>query len=133
MRKFGLVAAATLALLGTAAHAKTTIVYAGRVITEAGKAAQGPSTITITDDRITAIAPGRTDPPAGAEVVDLGDEVSQTADVDHCCPQILVGYVGALCEQPAAPSSSVETTQIGRSSPAPNQKSGRQPLRGGGH
>ena len=49
MRKFGLVAAAMLALLGTAAHAKTTIVYAGRVITDAGKAAQGPSTITITD------------------------------------------------------------------------------------
>ena len=74
MRRFGLLAAATLALLGTAANAKTTLVYAGRVITDATKPAQGPSTITITDDRITAIAPGRTDPPAGADVVDLGDK-----------------------------------------------------------
>ena len=74
MRKFGLVAAATLALLGTAAHAKTTIVYAGRVITDAAKPASGPSTITITDDRITAIAPGRIAAPAGADVVDLGDK-----------------------------------------------------------
>ena len=74
MRKLGLVAAATLALLGSAAHAKTTIVYAGRVITDASKPAEGPSTVTITDDRITAITPGRAAVPAGAEVVDLGDK-----------------------------------------------------------
>ncbi len=74
MRKLGMVAAATLALLGTAAQAKTTIVYAGHVITDAGKPAQGSSTITITDDRITAIAPGRSEAPADAEVVDLGDK-----------------------------------------------------------
>ena len=36
-----LAAAATLALLGTAAHAKTTIVYAGRVITEAAATVPG--------------------------------------------------------------------------------------------
>ena len=52
MRKLGMVAAASLALLGTTTYAKTTIVYAGRVITDASKPAQGPSTVTITDDRI---------------------------------------------------------------------------------
>lgn len=76
MRKTGLLAAAVaaLALLGTTeADAKTTIIYAGRVITDADKPAQGPSTITVTDDRITAIHPGRAPAPDGASVVDLGD------------------------------------------------------------
>ncbi len=72
MRKFGLVAAATFALMGSSALAKTTIIYAGRVITDASKPAEGPSTVTVTDDRIVSIAPGRTPAPAGAEVVDLG-------------------------------------------------------------
>nr|WP_137752979.1 amidohydrolase family protein [Sphingopyxis sp. L1A2A] len=74
MRKFGMLAALTLALLGTAANAKTTVVYAGRVITDADKPAQGPSTIVITDDRITSITPGRAAAPADAEIVDLGDK-----------------------------------------------------------
>ncbi|MBJ7441899.1 MAG: amidohydrolase family protein [Sphingopyxis sp.] len=74
MRKIGLVAAATLALLGTTVNAKTTIIYAGRVITDADKPAQGPSTIVITDDRITSITAGRSVAPADAEVVDLGDK-----------------------------------------------------------
>jgi imidazolonepropionase-like amidohydrolase len=75
MRKIGLVAAVTLALLGTAAaNAKTTVIYAGRVITDADKPAQGPSTIVITDDRITSITAGRNAAPADAEVVDLGDK-----------------------------------------------------------
>lgn len=72
MRKLGLVAAATLALLSSAAMAKTTVVYAGRVITDASKPAEGPSTVTVTDGRIVSIAPGRTAAPADAEVVDLG-------------------------------------------------------------
>ncbi|WP_432767612.1 MAG: amidohydrolase family protein [Sphingopyxis sp.] len=74
MRKLAIAAATTLALLGTAAQAKTTVIYAGRVITDAGKAAQGPSTVTITDDRIAAITAGRSEAPAGAEIVDLGDK-----------------------------------------------------------
>ncbi|MBU0863991.1 MAG: amidohydrolase family protein [Alphaproteobacteria bacterium] len=75
MRKIGLVAAVTLALLGTtAANAKTTVIYAGRVITDADKPAQGPSTIVITDDRITSITAGRTAAPADAQVVDLSDK-----------------------------------------------------------
>ena len=74
MRKYGMLAALTLALLGTAANAKTTVIYAGRVITDADKPAQGPSTIVITDDRITWITAGRSAPPADATVVDLGDK-----------------------------------------------------------
>ena len=75
MRKIGLVATATLALLGTtAANAKTTVIYAGRVITDADKPTQGPSTIVITDDRITSITAGRSAAPADAEVIDLGDK-----------------------------------------------------------
>lgn len=74
MRKIGLVAAATLALLDGTAMAKTTVIYAGRVITDASKPAEGPSTVTVTDGRITAIAPGRAAAPADAEVVDLSDK-----------------------------------------------------------
>ncbi|GAA0863095.1 amidohydrolase family protein [Sphingopyxis soli] len=74
MRSIRLVAAATLALLGGTAIAKTTVVYAGRVITDANKPALGPSTVVVTDDRITSIAPGRGEAPAGAEIVDLGDK-----------------------------------------------------------
>ncbi|MDP3781291.1 MAG: amidohydrolase family protein [Sphingopyxis sp.] len=75
MRTSGFVAAATLALLGaTAANAKTTVIYAGRVITDADKPTQGPSTIVITDDRITSITAGRSAAPADAEVIDLGDK-----------------------------------------------------------
>ena len=74
MRKIGLVAAAAVALLSSTAIAKTTVIYAGRVITDAGKPAQGPSTIVVTDDRIASITPGRAAAPADAEVVDLGDK-----------------------------------------------------------
>lgn len=77
MRKSGLLAAAVaaLALFGAAgADAKTTVIYAGRVITDAEKPVQGPSTITVTDDRIIAIQPGRAPAPDGAAVVDLGDK-----------------------------------------------------------
>ena len=74
MRSIRLVAAATLALLGETAIAKTTVIYAGRVIADANKPALGPSTVVVTDDRITSIAPGRGEAPAGAEIVDLGDK-----------------------------------------------------------
>lgn len=76
MRNKGLAAAAAILALAAAgsAHAGTKVIYAGRVITDADKPAQGPSTILITDDRITSITPGRSEAPAGAEVVDLGDK-----------------------------------------------------------
>lgn len=74
MRKFGLVAAATLALLGGTAFAKTTVIYAGRVIADPDRPALGASTVTVTDDRIVSIAEGRVPAPTGAEIVDLGDK-----------------------------------------------------------
>lgn len=73
MQQYRLLAALTLALLGTTAQAKTTVIYAGHLITDANKPAQGPSTIVVTDDRITSITAGRSAAPADAEVVDLGD------------------------------------------------------------
>jgi len=47
------------------------IVHAGRLITDASRPAQGPSTITIVDGRITAVAAGLALPPAGARLIDL--------------------------------------------------------------
>src|SRR3546814_12550462 len=63
-------------------HAKTTVIYASRVITYASKSAHGPSTVIVTDDRITAITPGRTEAPAGADIVDLGDKTLLPGLVD---------------------------------------------------
>lgn len=78
MRKSGLfvaAAAVAFALVGAVgAQARTTVIYAARVIADPNQDARGPSTVIVTDDRITAINAGRTAPPAGAEVVDLGDK-----------------------------------------------------------
>lgn len=82
MRKTGLAAAATLALLGPAAAAKTTVIYAGRVIVDAAKPAQGPSTVIVTDGRIVSIGDGRAPAPDGAEIVDLGDKTLLPGLVD---------------------------------------------------
>jgi imidazolonepropionase-like amidohydrolase len=63
---------ALLSLLAAApAAAETVVVHAGRLITDASRPASGPSTVTITDGRITAVAPGLVPAPAGARLVDL--------------------------------------------------------------
>ncbi|HYI40699.1 MAG TPA: amidohydrolase family protein [Allosphingosinicella sp.] len=63
---------ACLSLLAAApAAAETVVVHAGRLITDASKPASGPSTITVTDGRITAVVAGLAPPPAGARLVDL--------------------------------------------------------------
>jgi imidazolonepropionase-like amidohydrolase len=63
---------ALLSLLAAVpAAAETVVVHAGRLITDASRPAAGPSTITITDGRITAVAAGLTPAPAGARLVDL--------------------------------------------------------------
>ncbi|HEX8466523.1 MAG TPA: amidohydrolase family protein [Allosphingosinicella sp.] len=63
---------ALLSLLAAApAAAETIIVHAGRLVADASKPAAGPSTITITDGRITAVAAGLAPAPAGARLVDL--------------------------------------------------------------
>ncbi len=63
-----LMAAAPLAAL----QAETSIIYAGRVISEAGKPGTGPATIVVTDGRIVSITPGRSAPPPDAQIFDLG-------------------------------------------------------------
>lgn len=60
LKKSLLAAAAVAAMLGgVAAEAKTTLIYAARVITDPDKPALGPSTVTVTDGRIMTIEPGR--------------------------------------------------------------------------
>lgn len=65
----------TLMSLSSAALAQeaTTVIHAGRVITEAGMPALGPSTITIRDGRIVSVSEGIVPPEAGAEFVDLSN------------------------------------------------------------
>ena len=57
-------------LLSSPATAETIAIKAGRVITDAAKPALGPSTIIVTDGRITAINPASAAIPAGARVID---------------------------------------------------------------
>jgi imidazolonepropionase-like amidohydrolase len=71
--RFRLLACLSL-LVAAPAAAETVIVHAGHLITDASKPAAGPSTITITDGRITAVTAGLTPPPAGARLVDLADK-----------------------------------------------------------
>jgi imidazolonepropionase-like amidohydrolase len=49
------------------------VVHAGRLITDASRPAQGPSTITISGGRIQSVAAGLTPAPAGARLIDLSD------------------------------------------------------------
>lgn len=60
-----------LALCVVPAAAETVIVHAGRLITDASRPAQGPSTITIVDGKIASVTPGLAPAPAGARLVDL--------------------------------------------------------------
>jgi imidazolonepropionase-like amidohydrolase len=63
---------ACLSLLAAApASAETVVVHAGRLVTDASKPASGPSTITVVEGRITAVAPGLVPAPAGTRLVDL--------------------------------------------------------------
>lgn len=71
MRRMILAAVSGLALASGTASAQTSIIYAGRLIADAGDGTGGPATITVTDGRITAIAAGRQPAPAGAVVHEL--------------------------------------------------------------
>ena len=70
MRNLLIGMAATLAATGTAS-AETIIIHAGRLISDASTAAAGPSTITITDGKITAIEAGLKPVGDGAKLIDL--------------------------------------------------------------
>jgi imidazolonepropionase-like amidohydrolase len=60
-----------LAFAASPVAAETLVVHAGRLITDASKPAAGPSTIVITDGRITSISDGLDPAPAGARLIDL--------------------------------------------------------------
>ncbi|MEA3012775.1 MAG: hypothetical protein QOD42_1320 [Sphingomonadales bacterium] len=64
-------AALMLFFVAGPAAAETIVVHAGRLIADASRPAQGPSTITIVDGRIQSVAPGLTAPPPGARLIDL--------------------------------------------------------------
>jgi imidazolonepropionase-like amidohydrolase len=70
MRNLLIGMAATLAATGTA-NAETVIIHAGRLISDASTVAAGPSTITVTDGKITAIRSGLNPAEPGAKLIDL--------------------------------------------------------------
>jgi imidazolonepropionase-like amidohydrolase len=53
------------------AAAETVTVHAGRLSTDASRAASGPSTITVTDGRITSVEAGLRPPAPGSRLIDL--------------------------------------------------------------
>lgn len=57
--------------LATPAVAETVIIHAGHVITDASKPERGPSTITVTDGRITTIVDGLSRVEPGTRAIDL--------------------------------------------------------------
>ena len=60
-------------LLAAPAAAETVIIQAGHLLADPARPLQGPSTITVTDGRITAVAAGLAPPPAGARLIDLSN------------------------------------------------------------
>ena len=68
--RFGFLACLSL-LAPAPAAAETVVIHAGRLIADASRPAAGPSTITITDGRISAVVSGLVPVPAGARLVDL--------------------------------------------------------------
>ena len=64
------------------ALAQTIVVHAGRLITDASRPAQGPSTITIVDGRIQSVTAGLVAAPDGARLIDLSTR-RVTADDMH--------------------------------------------------
>ncbi|HST36092.1 MAG TPA: amidohydrolase family protein [Allosphingosinicella sp.] len=68
---FLLLLLAPLPALAQAEAPQIVVVHAGRLIADAARPAQGPSTITIVDGRIQSVTAGLTPPPAGARLIDL--------------------------------------------------------------
>jgi len=52
---------------------QVTVIHAGRLIADASRPAQGPSTIVVRDGRIESVTRGLQPAPAGARLVDLGN------------------------------------------------------------
>ncbi|WP_156256221.1 metal-dependent hydrolase family protein [Sandarakinorhabdus oryzae] len=69
-------------LLASPAAAETFAIKAGHVITDAAKPALGPSTIIVTDGRITAINPASAPIPAGAILIDQSSRTLSPGLID---------------------------------------------------
>ncbi|MBB5687413.1 metal-dependent hydrolase family protein [Sphingobium boeckii] len=61
---------------------KLTVIHAGALLAQPGKAPRGPSTIIIRGDKITAVRDGYVDAEAGAHVIDLKDQFVMPGLVD---------------------------------------------------
>lgn len=69
-----LLTAAAPAITQTVAPAPTvTYIHAGQLLDRPGEAPRGPSTIVVTDDKVTEVRDGYAAPPAGAKAIDLKD------------------------------------------------------------
>lgn len=71
-----------LGLSAAAVSAQTTVIHAGRVITDIAKPAIAPATIFVEGDKIARVAPGTLPAPAGAKVVELGDKTVMPGLID---------------------------------------------------
>lgn len=60
-----------LLVVAVPAAAETLVIHAGRLIADASRPAQGPSTIVVVDGRIQSVTAGSQPGPAGARVIDL--------------------------------------------------------------
>ena len=72
--RFALIATALLGGVSAPALAETFAIQAGAVVTDADAPVRGPSTVVVTDGRITAIEDGTVAGPAGATVIDMRDK-----------------------------------------------------------
>lgn len=65
------IAAAAMLTVCAPAQAETIVIHAGRLIIDAAAAPRGPSTITVTDGKITAVEAGLKPAAASARLIDL--------------------------------------------------------------
>lgn len=67
--------AATAAIAFAApVQAETTVIHAGKLLDQPGKAPRGPATIVVDDGKIVSVSDGHQPGPAGARLIDLKDK-----------------------------------------------------------
>jgi imidazolonepropionase-like amidohydrolase len=77
-----LIAALLMLFAGVPAAAEVITIHAGRLMTDPSRPIQGPSTITVTDGRITAVAPGLNPGPQGSRLIDLSTRTVMPGLID---------------------------------------------------
>lgn len=73
---------AAILLAAAPAAAETIVIRAGRLVVDAALPARGPSSIVVTDGRITAIGDAALTPPAGARIIDLSTKTVMPGLID---------------------------------------------------